>query len=188
MQQKPRFTHTQFLANAPVPLGKGKSFQLDKCLKKETSIVVESLSRIRLFAMPWTAAHQVPCPSLPPGACSTHVHWVGDAIQPFCPLLSPSPPAFNLSHHQGLFQWVGSSHQVAKILELHINPSNEYSGLISFRIDWFDLLCSPRDSQESSSRPQFESINSLVLSLLYVPTLTCIHDYWKTLQFCALPP
>ena len=46
----------------------------DKCLKKETSIVVESLSRIRLFAMPWTAAHQVPCPSLPPGACSTHVH------------------------------------------------------------------------------------------------------------------
>ena len=140
MQQKPRFTHTQFLANAPVPLGKGKSFQLDKCLKKETSIVVESLSRIRLFAMPWTAAHQVPCPSLPPGACSTHVHWVGDAIQPFCPLLSPSPPAFNLSHHQGLFQWVGSSHQVAKILELHINPSNEYSGLISFRIVWLEHL------------------------------------------------
>ena len=50
MQQKPRFTHTQFLANAPVPLGKGKSFQLDKCLKKETSIVVESLSHVRLFA------------------------------------------------------------------------------------------------------------------------------------------
>ena len=69
-----------------------------------------------------------------------HVHWVGDAIQP--PLSSLSPPAFNLSQHQGLFQWVSSSHQVAKILEfqLYISPSNEYSGLISFRIDWFDLL------------------------------------------------
>jgi len=50
----------------------------------------------------------------------THVHWVGDAIQPSQPLLSPSPPAFNLSQHQGLFQWVGSSHQVDKILELEL--------------------------------------------------------------------
>ena len=91
-------------------------------------------------AIPRRQYARLPCPSSSPRACSTHVHWVGDAIQPFCPLLSPSPPAFNLSHHQGLFQWVGSSHQVAKILELHINPSNEYSGLISFRIDWFDLL------------------------------------------------
>ena len=50
----------------------------------------------------------------------THVHWVGDAIQPSYPLSSPSPPAFNLSHHQGLFQWVGSFHQVVKILELQL--------------------------------------------------------------------
>ena len=70
----------------------------------------------------------------------THVHWVGDAIQPSCPLSSPSPPAFNLSQHRGLFQWVSSLHQVAKVLELHISSPNEYSGLISFRIDWFDLL------------------------------------------------
>ena len=48
----------------------------------------------------------------------THVHWVGDAIQPSHPLLSPSPPAFNLSQHQGLFKWVSSSHHVAKVLEL----------------------------------------------------------------------
>ena len=76
-----------------------------------------------------------------------HAHRVSDAIQSSHPLLSPSP-VFNLSQHQGLFQWVswmakvGWSHQVAKILELqlHISPSNEYSGLISFRIDWFDLL------------------------------------------------
>ena len=72
----------------------------------------------------------------------THVHWVGDVIQPAHPLLSPSPPTFNLSQLQGLFQWVSSSYQVAKGLEfqLQLSPSNEYSGLISFRIDWFDLL------------------------------------------------
>ena len=59
------------------------------------------------------------------------------------PLTSPSPPAFNLSQHQGLFQWASSLYQVAKVLELQnfsISPSNEHSGLISFRIDRFDLL------------------------------------------------
>ena len=50
----------------------------------------------------------------------THVHWVSDAIQPSDPLPSPSPPAFNLSQHQGLFQWVSSSHQVAKVLQFHL--------------------------------------------------------------------
>ena len=54
-------------------------------------------------------------------------------------------------------------------------PSNEYSGLIFFRIDWFDP-CSPRDSEESSPAPQFKSINSLALSLLYRPTCTSVHD------------
>ena len=77
-----------------------------------------------------------------PEFAQTHVYWVGDAIQPSSPLSSASPPAFNLSQHQGLFQWVSYSHQVAKVLELQLqhHPSNEYSGLISFRIDWFDLL------------------------------------------------
>ena len=66
-----------------------------------------------------------------------------------------------------------------------ISPPNEYSGLISFRIDWFDLLVreSPRDSQESSPTPQFKSINSLELSLSYGSTLTSIHDYWKNHSF-----
>ena len=68
-----------------------------------------------------------------------HVHWVGAAAQPSHPLLPPSPPALNLSQHQGLFQWVRSSHQVAN-WSFSISPCNEYSGLISFRIDWFDLL------------------------------------------------
>ena len=72
----------------------------------------------------------------------THVHWVSDAIQPSHPLLSPFPPAFNLFQHQGLFERVDSLHQVVKVLEfqLQISPSNDYSGLISFRMVWLDLL------------------------------------------------
>ena len=77
-----------------------------------------------------------------PEFAQIHIHWVGDAIQPSCSLLSPFPPAFNLSQRQGLYQWAGSLHQVAKLLEFQLQhrPSNEYSGLISFRIDWLDLL------------------------------------------------
>ena len=79
-----------------------------------------------------------------PELTQTHVHWVGDAMQPSHPLSSPSPPAFNLSQHQGLFQWVSSSHQVAKAIywsfSFSISPSNEHPGLISFRMDWLDLL------------------------------------------------
>ena len=59
-------------------------------------------------------------PSPSPELAQTHVHWVGDAIQPSHPLSSPFPPALNLSQHQGLFQWVSSSHQVAKVLELQL--------------------------------------------------------------------
>ena len=73
----------------------------------------------------------------------THVHWVCNAIQPSHPLLSPSPSAFKLSQHQGLFKWVSYLHQVAKVLVFqlqHQNIHQEYSGLISFRMDWFDLL------------------------------------------------
>ena len=72
----------------------------------------------------------------------THVHWVGDAILPSHPLSSPSPLALNLSQYQGLFQWVSSSHQVAKYwsFSFNISPSNEHPGLISFRMDWLDLL------------------------------------------------
>ena len=72
----------------------------------------------------------------------THVHRVGDAIQPSHPLSPPSPPVFNLSQHQGLFHWVSSLHQGPKYwsCSFSISPSNEYSGLISFRIYWFDLL------------------------------------------------
>ena len=111
----------------------------------------------------------------------TRVHRVGDAIQPSHPLSSPSPPTFNLSQHQGLFKWVSSSHQVAKVLEFQLqNESYQWT----FRTDFLQdgLLgspCSPRDPQESSPMPQFKSINSLALSFFYSPTLTSIHDHWK---------
>ena len=70
-----------------------------------------------------------------PEFTQTHVHWVGDAIHPSHPLLSPSHPAFNLSQHQGLFQWVSSSHQVPKVLEFQLQHQ-------SFPVniqDWFPL-------------------------------------------------
>ena len=104
----------------------------------------------------------------------THVHWVGDAIQPSHPLPSPSPPTFNLSQNQGLFKWDPSSHQGAKVLEFQLQHQ---SFQWIFRTD----LLAVQGTQEYSPTPQFKSINSLSLSFLYSPTLTSIHDYWKTI-------
>ena len=77
-----------------------------------------------------------------PELTQTHVHWVWDANQPPHPLSSPSPPAFNLSQHQGLFKWVSSCIRWPKYwsFSFSISPSNESSELIFFRIDWLDLL------------------------------------------------
>ena len=120
-----------------------------------------------------------------PELTQTHVHRVGDAIQPSHPLSSPSLPAFNLSQHQGLFRWVSSLHQVAKALGFQ--PQHQ-SFQWTARTDllWDGLVgspYSPRDSQESSPTPQFKSINSLALSFLYSPTLTSIYDHWKNHSF-----
>ena len=72
----------------------------------------------------------------------THVHWVNDAIQPSLPLSSPSPPAFNLSQYQSFFQWVSSSHQMAKVLELQLqHTSFQWIYSIDFLYDW--LVLSP---------------------------------------------
>ena len=90
---------------------------------------------------------RLPCPSPVPQLAQTHVywthgHWVSNAIQPSHPLSSPSPPAFNLSQHQGHFKWVSSLHQVAKVLEFQRQHQSFQliSGLISFRMDWLDLF------------------------------------------------
>ena len=84
-----------------------------------------------------------------------HVHWVHDTIHLSYPLSPPSAPALNLSHHKGLFQWVGSSHQVAKVLELQFqNQFFQWIFRVNFLEDWLVWsLCCPRDSQESSPAP-----------------------------------
>ena len=140
------------------------------------SVMSDSLRPHGLQHMPgFPVHHQLPEPS------QTHDHWVSDAIQPSHPLLSPSPPAFNFSQHQGLFKWISSLHQVAKVLGVSAPAS-----VLPMNIqDWFPLgltgLISllPRDSQESSPTPQFKRINSSALSFLHSPTLTSIHNHWK---------
>ena len=119
-----------------------------------------------------------------PEFAQTYVHPVGDSVQPSHPLL-PSSPAFTLSQHQGLFQWVSSSHQVAKVLELQLqHQSFQRIFTVDFHYNWLAWSpCSPRDSQESSPAPQFKSNNFSALSLLYSPTLTSIYDYWKIHSF-----
>ena len=120
-----------------------------------------------------------------PEFTQTHVHWVGDDIQPSYPLLSPSSPVPNPSPHQGLFQWVNSLHEVAKVLKFQLQHQSFqwtprtgllYNGLVG-------SPCSPRDSQESSPTPQLKSINASALSLLHSPILTFIHDHWKNHSF-----
>ena len=124
--------------------------------------VVQSLFRVLTFCDPMDCS----TPGFPVHhqlleLAQAHVHWISDAIQPSHPLSSPSPPAFSLSQHQGLFQWIMSLHQLGKLFR------------IEFLLDWLVWSpCYPRDSQASSLTPQLKSINSSVLSFLYGPTLT----------------
>ena len=137
---------------------------------------VQSLSCVWLFATPWTAAHQASLSIIKSRSL------LGDVIQPSYLLSSLSPPVpFSIFPASGSFpmsQFFASGGQsigvLASILVLPMNIQ-----------DWFPLgwtggsPCSPRDSQESSPTPQFKSINSSVISFLYSPTLTSIHDHWK---------
>ena len=104
----------------------------------------------------------------------TQVHLLGDAIQPSHPLLSPSPPAPSPSQHQSLSSESTLSMSWPKYwsFSFSITPSKEHSGLISFRMDWLDILAVQGTLQESSPTPQFKRINSSALSFLYSPTLT----------------
>ena len=120
-----------------------------------------------------------PCPSptprVHPNSCALS-HWSHPAIPS---LSSPSPPAPNPSQHQGVFQWVNSLHEVAKVLEFQ-HQSFQWTPKTGLLQDGqVGSPCSPRDSQESSPTPQFKSINSSALSFLHRPTLTSIHDHWK---------
>ena len=158
-----------------------KSWKISVCVF--SSVQLHSL--VQLFATPWTAACQASLSitnsqsllrlmSIKSVMPSKHSH-------PLSSLLLP--PVFASIR-------VFSSESVLHIMwpnywsfRFSISPSSEYYGLISFRIDWFDLLAIQGDSQESSPTPQFRSINFLALSFLYGPTLTSIHDHWKNHSF-----
>ena len=139
------------------------------------------LSSVHLFATPWTSAHQAPLSFVISWSLlklkSVELVMPSNHLILCCPLLLPS-----IFPSLGVF-----SNELALCIRwpkywsfsFNISPSIEYSGLISFRIDWFDLLAVQKDSQESFPIPQFKSINSSALSLLYGPTLTSIHDYWE---------
>ena len=117
-----------------------------------------------------------------------HVHWVGDAIQPSHPLLSPSLFAFNLSQHQTLFQWVGSLHQVAKVLELQLWHLPIFSLPMNIQ-GWFPLGVTGLISLQSKglsrvfSSTEIQKHHFFGAQFLYGPTLTSIHDYWKNHSF-----
>ena len=149
-------------------------------------IVVQSLSCVRLFATPWTAACQA---SLSFTVSQSLLKFMSiESVMPTNHLILSHPflllpsifPSIRVFSNESVLciRW-----PKYRSFSLSINPSNEYSGLISFRMDWvWSALC-PRDSQESSPAPQFKSINSLVLSLLHGPNVTSIYDYWKNHSF-----
>ena len=154
-------------------------YPINTCQVKEWRDIcsVQSLSRVWLLVTKWTAHARAPYLSPTPRACSNFCplsRWCHLILcHPFSSCLLSFPASGSFLRSQ-FFTSGGQSIGVSVSACL----SNEYSGLISFRIDWFYL--SPRDSQESSPTPQFKSINSSVLSILFSPTLTSIHDYWKS--------
>ena len=158
-------------------------FHLASCLHSSSVFSVQfSRSVMSDSLRPRELQHaRLHCPSELLEFTQTQVHRVGDAIQPYHPLSSPSPPTFSLCQHQGLFQWVSCSHQVPKGLKFQLqHQSFKWIFRTEFPSDGVvGYLCSPRDSQESSPPLQLKTINSLVCSFLYSPTITSIHDYWK---------
>ena len=147
---------------------------------------VQSLSHVRLFGTPWTAARQASLSIT--NSRSLFKHMSIESVMPsnyliLChPLLLPPSifPSIRVISSQSVLhiRW-----PKFKSFSFSISPFDEYSGLISFRIDQLDLLAVHWTLQESSPTPQFKSINSLVLSFLYSQTLTSIHDYWKKHSF-----
>ena len=145
--------------------GKGPGYRRDEegqpQSREEFAVVVQSVISDCLW--PHGLQHaRLSRPSL--YFAQTHVRWVSEAIQSSHPLSPSSLPALNLSQHHGLFQWVSSMHQVAKVLEFQ-HQSFQWIFSVDFLEDWLVWSpCCPRDSQESSLAPQFESIDSLALS------------------------
>ena len=142
---------------------------------------VQSLSCVRLFVTPWTAAHQASLSIT--NSQSLLILMSSESVMPSnhlilcCPLFLPSIfPSIRVFSSESVLRMRWPKYWS---FSFSISPSNEYSGLISFRMDWLDLLAVQGTLESLLQTPQFKSINSLALSLLYSPTLTSIHDYLK---------
>ena len=119
-----------------------------------------------------------------PELAQTHVHWVGDASQPPPPPpLIPSPPSLHLSPNQGLFNNLARCIRWPKYWSFSISPSNEYSRMISFRMDWLHLRAVQGTLKSLFQHHSSKASILGALSLLYGPTLTSIHDFWKNHGF-----
>ena len=132
-----------------------------------------------------TLCNPIDCsmPGLPvhhqlPELTQTHVHWVGDAIQSSHPLSSPSPPTLNLSQHQCLFQWVNSSHEVVKVLELQLQ---HHSFQRNPRADPLQngLDLAVQGTRKSLLQHHSSKASILWCSAFFTVQLTSIHDHWK---------
>ena len=128
---------------------------------------------------------RLPCPSLSPRVCLNSCllsQWCHPTIS--SPLLPPAPPTLNLSHHQSLFQWVGSLHQVTKYWSFSLCPSDEYSGFIFFKIDWFDLLAVQGTLK---SLLQDHSLKASILQCSAFFMVQFSHPYMTTRKTIPLP-
>ena len=146
---------------------------------------VQSLRCVRLFATPWITAHQASL-SITNSRSSLRLTST-ESVMPsnnliLCRplLLPPIPPSIRVFSSEST---LGMRWPEYWSFSFSISPSNRHPGLISFRMDWLDLLAVPRDSQKSSPTPQFKSINSSAFSFLHSSTLTSIHDHWKNHSF-----
>ena len=141
---------------------------------------VQSLSHVRLFATPWTSLSVTSSQSLLKLMSNDSVMPSNHLIL-CCPLLlQPSIfPSIRVFSNESVLHIRWPKYWSFSFI---ISPSNEYSELISFRIDWLDLLA-VQETQESFPTPQFKSINSLAVNFLYSPTLTSIHGHWKNHSF-----
>ena len=149
-------------------------------------------SRLILFNPKYSSMQGFPVLHYLPEIAQTHVQWVSDAIQPSLSLSTPSPPALKLSHHQGLFNESALHIRWPKYwsISFSISPSNECSGLISFRVDWFDYITVYVTLKSLLEHHNlkisifwYSLIPNLTLVLLYGPNLTSIQDYWKNHGF-----
>ena len=145
MQLKKKKKKSKKLAENLIDISPKKTYRWLKVPMKRCSAfliiaVAQSHSHVWLFATPWTAAHQASLSFTISQSMLKHVHWVGDAIQPSHPLSSPSLPAFIFTSIRVFYNESDLHIRWPKYWSFSINPSNEYSGLISFRMDWFDLL------------------------------------------------